>query len=386
MDPGPAASGPHSRRACHHRVGATATSLLCALAAASCGAASTASPAPTATAGRTATPGAATSAVEARLLVQQGLAIGLASNVVQSQVTVLMDALLDSTSCKALEAGTGSSKVLQRSTTGNVTTTSVDVYYDPSCAQPYIEAAAQLTSTPATSTISITETATYRGPGGATLGTLQLSESAVIAEASGENSDQTVDGTGTFTPHDGGPVVSLGLECGIPAGSQTPPPFGCSGAVAQAFPALGLSLAAVAPLTVTVTPIAGGSDDDYSVTFAGAQSTSESGVAGTLSVTTPTSTTFGIGGKGTAMSSQTTSGHAALFALFSPPPTGWTVTDASNGTAFALTLESSSQITGSVTTAAGASLAHLTLDQSGSGTITYAGGSSAPVTSWTLGG
>jgi hypothetical protein len=86
------------------------------------------------------------------------------------------------------------------------------------------------------------------------------------------------------------------------------------------------------------------------------------------------------------MSSQTTSGHAALFALFSPPPTGWTVTDASNGTAFALTLESSSQITGSVTTAAGASLAHLTLDQSGSGTITYAGGSSAPVTSWTLGG
>ena len=156
--------------------------------------------------------------------------------------------------------------------------------------------------------------------------------------------------------------------------------------MAQAFPALGLSLAAVAPLTVTVTPIAGGSDDDYSVTFAGAQSTSESGVAGTLSVTTPTSTTFGIGGKGAAMSSQTTSGHAALFALFSPPPTGWAVTDASNGTAFALTLESSSQITGSVTTAAGASLAHLTLDQSGSGTITYAGGSSAPVTSWTLGG
>jgi hypothetical protein len=82
---------------------------------------------------------------------------------VQSQVTVLMDALLDYTSCKALEAGTGSSKVLQRSTTGNVTTVSVDVYYDASCAQPYIEAAAQLSSTAATSTISITETATYLG-------------------------------------------------------------------------------------------------------------------------------------------------------------------------------------------------------------------------------
>ena len=304
----------------------------------------------------------------------------------QSQVTVLMDALLDSTSCKALEAGTGSSKALQRATTGNVTTTSVDVYYDASCAQPYIEAQAQLTSTPATGTISITETATYLGPGGATLGTLQLSESAVIAEASGENSDQTVDGTGTFTPHAGGPVVSLGLECGIPAGSQTPPPFGCSGAVAQAFPALGLSLAAVAPLTVTVTPIAGGSDNDYSVTFAGAQSTSEKGALGALSITTPTSTTFAIGGSGTAMPSNATSGHAALFALFSPAPTGWTVTDATDGTVLSLTLVSTTQLTGTVTTADGASLAHLTLDQSGSGTITYAGGSSAPVTSWTLGG
>ena len=50
-----------------------------------------------------------------------------------------------------------------------------------------------------------------------------------------------------------------------------------------------------------------------------------------------------------------------------------------------LTLVSTTQLTGTVTTAAGASLAHLALDQSGSGTITYAGGSGAPVTSWTLG-
>jgi hypothetical protein len=140
--------------------------------------------------------------------VQQGLAIGLASNVVQSQMTVLMDALLDYTSCKAPEAGTGSSKVLQRSTTGNVTTLSVDVYYDASCAQPYIEAAAQLSSTAATSTISITETATYLGPRGATLGALQLSESVVIADSSNAISTTTVDGTGTFTPQDGAPAVS----------------------------------------------------------------------------------------------------------------------------------------------------------------------------------
>jgi hypothetical protein len=259
--------------------------------------------------------------VEARLLVQQGLGIGLASNVVQSQVTVLSAALLGSTSCSALDAGTGSSKVLQKSTTGGVITVSVDVYYDASCAQPYIEAVATLT--PGTGTISITETATYLGPGDAPLGALGLSESVTFAEASGEISSETVDGTGTFTAHDGAPVVSLGLECEIPSSSQTPPPFGCSGAVAQPFPALGLSLASVAPLTITLTPISGGGDDDYSVAFTGTQSTSEKGALGALSITTPTPTTFAIGGQGTAMPDNATSGHAALFALFSPTPTGW---------------------------------------------------------------
>lgn len=366
---------------------AAATLLLCALAAA-CGTTGAGSPPPTATASptATATPGVAASAVEARLLVQQALGIGLASNVVQSQVTVLSAALLGSTSCSALEAGTGSSKVLQKSTTGGVVTVSVDVYYDGSCAQPYIEAAAQLIATAATSTISITETATYLGPSGATLGALQLSESVVFAGTSDATSGVTVDGTGTFTPHDGAPAVNLGLECAIPAGSQTAePPFVCSGAVAQPLPEIGLSLASVAPLTITLTPISGGGEDDYSVAFTGTQSTSEKGALGALSITTPTPTTFGIGGQGTAMPDNATSGHAALFALFSPAPTGWTVTDSTDGTVCSLTLGSNSQITGTVKTAAGASLANLSLDQSGSGTITYAGASSSPITNWTLG-
>ena len=71
---------------------------------------------------------------------------------------------------------------------------------------------------------------------------------------------------------------------------------------------------------------------------------------------------------------------------FSPTPTGWTVTDSTDGTVCSLTLGSTTQLTGTVATAAGASLAQLTLDQSGSGTITYAGGSSSPITNWTLGG
>lgn len=384
VDPGAAVTDPHPRPACRHRLGTAAAALVCALVAAACGTSGTGSPPSTATTGPTATPGATASAIETRLLAQQELAIGLASNVVQSQVTVLSDALLGSTSCRALDAGTGSSKVLQKSTTGNVTAASIDVYYDGSCAQPYIEAAAKLT--PGTGNYAITETATYLGPGGATLGALDLSESVLITGANGNISSVTVDGTGTFTAQDGTPAVSLGLECAIPASSDQIPPFVCSGAVTQPFPAIGLSLASVAPLTITLTPIAGGGSDDYNVAFAGTQSTSEKGALGALTITSPSSTAFAIGGSGIAMPSNATSGKAALFALFSPTPTGWTVTDATDGSVFSLTVASSTQLTGTVTTKTGTSLAHLTLDQSGSGTITYAGGSTTPVTNWTLGG
>ena len=365
---------------------ATAASLLCPLAAA-CGggAAGTPSPRSTTSPTPTATPASGGAAAETRLLVQQGLGIGMASNVVQSQVNVLYGALLGSTSCRALTAGTGSSKVLQKSTSGHVSTVSVDVYYDGSCAQPYIEAAATLTAGTATSTISITESATYLGPAENTLGVLSLSESVVFAGTADAISGVTVDGTGTFTPKDGAPPVSLGLECAMP-GSSTPAPFGCSGAVAQPFPALGISLATVAPLTISLTAVPGGGEDDYSVAFSGTQSTSESGAAGALSITTPTPTTFAISGTGTVMPANTTSGHAALFALFSPAPTGWTVTDAVDGTAFTLNQVSTAQLAGTVTTAAGDTLARISLDASGSGTISYSGGGSAPVTNWTLGG
>jgi len=47
---------------------------------------------------------------------------------------------------------------------------------------------------------------------------------------------------------------------------------------------------------------------------------------------------------------------------------------------------STAQLAGTVTTAAGDTLARISLDASGSGTISYSGGGSAPVTNWTLGG
>ena len=94
MNPRPSASSPLSPPAPRHRRRAVAACLLGALVVAACGTTSARLPSLTATDNPTATPGAAASSVEARLLVQQGLGIGLASNVVQSQVTVLTAALL----------------------------------------------------------------------------------------------------------------------------------------------------------------------------------------------------------------------------------------------------------------------------------------------------
>jgi len=209
---GTAPGGPSCRRARWRLVGAAGVSLLCSLAVASCGSATPGSPRPKSTPAGTASPSATASGVDTRLLVQQGLSIGLASNVVQSQVTVLVDALLGSNSCSALSSGTGSSRVVQRSTAGSVTTADVDVYYDASCSQPYIVAAATLTTSSATQTITIDETATYYGPTNAALGVLELTEAVVETETSGVISRVAVSGTGRFTPHSGGPVVVLASE------------------------------------------------------------------------------------------------------------------------------------------------------------------------------
>jgi hypothetical protein len=255
----------------------------------------------------------------------------------------------------------------------------IDVFYGSTCTRPYIKATASLTA--AGGSRNITETGIYVDVSGAPLGTLRLNE--VAAEAA---SGIDVHGTGTFSPHDGAPVVSLGLTCKIPDINPTPP-FVCSGGIAQSFPALGLSLASVTPLTLKVTSLPSASDK-YSVAFTSTHSEVETGAPGSLSVVTPTPTTFGIAGKAKDVASDTTSGRASLFALFPPPPTGWQVTNPADKATFSINLQAgtSQTLVGSVKSGAGSELAHLTVDQSGTGTISYAGGKTAPVTSWTLGG
>jgi hypothetical protein len=318
------------------------------------------------------------SALNVRIVAQQGLAIALASNVLQSQVTVLVDSTDPRSGCIAMNAGVGSSKVLRRVESGDVTASHITIYYDGACSHPYIEASAHMVST--TSSYVITESAVYFGVSGATLGVLRVTEDAVVS-----GSKLSVHGTGTFAPHDGAPVVHLGLSCAIPSGSNVPPPFVCEGGIAQTFPRLGVSIGSVTPITLTLK--AAGADQ-FVVNFASSRSSMVRNESGALSIGTTSNSQLKVTGGGETFTSDTTTGTAGRFALFPPTPTGWTITDPATKVIFAISVLSNAtrQLRGSVTTTSGKTLAKLDVDRSGTGFIRYAHGKTDTITNWLLSG
>jgi hypothetical protein len=317
-------------------------------------------------------------AVDIRILTQQGLAIALASNVLQSQVTVLSDALDGESACNALIAGTGSSKTVRSVMSGAVTSSMITIYYDAACTHPYIEAKARMVKTG--SKYAITEAAKYIGTAGAALGLLQVTE---VADLSG--STIVVIGTGTFAPHSGAPVVHLGLTCAIPGSNNVPPPFGCEGGIAQTFPELGVSLGSVTPITLTLKAAGTG---QYVVHFASSRSTMERGAPGALSIGTTANSQLRVTGTGTPFTTDVTTGIAGRFALFPPTPTHWTIVDRATRVIFEISVlnNASRQLEGLVKSSSGKKLASLSVDRSGTGSITYSGGATYPITNWLLSG
>lgn len=125
---------------------------------------------------------------------------------------------------------------------------------------------------------------------------------------------------------------------------------------------------------------------DYGVVvyFSGGPSSAVSGPLGALKMTAPTIATLAISG-GTPFGGATFAGHYGDLAIFAPTPTGWTATDSARGQQFQVKLGDNTKriLTGSITaTGSGKTLATFSLDQSGSGSITYSDGSKATVTNW----
>jgi hypothetical protein len=322
--------------------------------------------------------------VAERALVQTGLSIALASNVLQSQIYVMVDSDTPSMPCTALNGGTGSDD------TGATPTASVDgnsvypvtVYYDAQCAQTYIAAdITAMTQTDDGSSSTIVETATYYGLNGATIGTMTLNETIAENWTGGNLSSIAVNGLGQFTPAGGAKTpVQLGLSCTISSPETSIP---CVGAVAQDFPALDLAIGAVTQITLSIST--GSTGKATGVSFTGSGST-VTGPMGSLTLTNPSQASFVIPG-GTAYASTTTSGSAAAFSLFPPTPTSWTLTDAAHDQQIQISVIDNTSRNSSVTitqTSTGKTLATGTVDQSGTGSITYSDGSTAAITAWTL--
>ena len=308
---------------------------------------------------------AAAALVAQRALAQTGLAIGLASTVLQSQLNIVVALTENKSYCTALTGG-GS----MRTGAGN---TSVTLYYDSNCTHPYVATGPGLTMTTSDSKVVIAETATYYSLTGTIIGTMTINETAQL----GDNTTN-VYGLGLFTPASGARTpVQLGVYCALTEYSGD-----CAGGIAQDFPALGLAIGAVTPLTLSYN----GDSQTSPVTFTGGGS-AVTGPIGSLTLTNPSPTSFVLQGGGTAFASTTSSGGAAEFVLFPPTPTGWTLSDSGHDQTFSISVVDNTvrNLTLTITQAStGATLATGTLDQSGSGSITYSDGTVVAITNWTL--
>jgi len=308
----------------------------------------------------------AVSTVAQRELAQTGLAIGQASTVLQSQFSIALAFTERQASCMALNGG-GS----LRTGGGN---TSVTVYYDNNCQRPYVATGPGLTVTESGSQLVINETATYYSLSGTTIGTMVINETAQIAT---DTYTVNVYGLGLFTPATGARTpVQLGVYCALTEFSGS-----CAGGIAQDFPALGMAIGAVTPLTLSYN----GGDPTSPVTFTGGGS-AVTGPLGSLKLTNPSPTSLILQG-GSTFASTTCSGGAAEFVLFPPTPTAWTLTDSAHDQSFAISVADNTvrNLTLTITqVSTGATLATGAIDQSGSGTITYADGTTVAITNWTL--
>jgi hypothetical protein len=324
-------------------------------------------------------------------LAQQGFAIALASNVLQSHL-LFVSGVTDSGSgwngtCYALsdDIHSGGTKATASPPAAGhdfPALVHVEIFFDGDCAARYMAADVALTEvdTATSTTYSVTNLAIqyYAVDGVTPLASLTTTASVTL------NDDQSLalHGLGHLQGAAGSNVVaSLGLVCGAESGATALP---CAGGIVQTFASLGTALGSVSPLTLT------GNDNDDSLDFASTIPASfSSGAPGslTLGYTDASDQALKITG-GSASGSDQVTGHVAEFSLLPPPPTSWSASDVAHDLHFSISVIDATTrgldvaITRISTNALRAS-GHV--DQSGSGTITFSDGSSAIVRSWVMG-
>ena len=303
-----------------------------------------------------------------RLVTQEGLAIALASNVLQTHLILVAAASDASTACVELDGG-GSYDQRKRTVKGATTTLTNRIFFDAACHQLYMTQVGTVVEKGDTGTQKATST--YLAPTGAQLGTMVTSSHATFS------SRLELEGTGTFTPTAGGVPVSLGLACVSTAGDD----LDCQGGVSQDFPVIGASLGSVTKLRLV--------PGTKSLTFSGSTSTRASGALGALSIVSKDTKNLSIAGAQESRSGIVTKGAAGGLVLFPPTPTGWTVTDAKDDVAFTIEVTSNGtrKLSGWVTQlSTEKKIATLAVDRSGTGSVTFAGEQPIAISGWLLAG
>jgi hypothetical protein len=319
-------------------------------------------------------------------LAQQGFAIALASNVLQSHLIYVSAALGDYNGwggdCTALDGTDPHS--------GGVTATAdppgdgqdfpplvhAEIYYDGACTTPYMIADVALVETDVgtTTTYSVTDVHTqYVGVDGVTPLANLTTTAAVIFDGS---DSLALHGLGTFAGIAAPAAASLGLVC---AGAIA---LDCAGGIVQTFASLGVALGSVSPLG-----LASQEDGslDFSSTTPGAFS-SGAGGALTLAYGDPSDASLIVNG-GSAYGSDMVSGHVATFSLLPPPPTEWASDDTAHDLHFAISVTDPNARSLDVALTRisdGGALGSGHLDQSGTGTLSFSDGSSAAVVGWIM--
>jgi hypothetical protein len=309
-----------------------------------------------------------------RVLAQQGLGIGLALFVRTSQLILAINTVLgDIGKCNTQDSY--SVKVISRQVTGAVTKGRTKLFYDTACTKIAIDEQISIDTTSQAS-IPLKGTATVYSKAGVKQGILALNDKMYTISPT----ETGLAGVGTFTPVSG-PKIQMGLACRIPKSGTSE---SCIGGLAQNFPKIGKAIASLTPMTLSRTTIG----DKTKVTFTeSAPPKLVTGPLSTLGLVLNSANKLVITGPAVQYGTDTVDGSTADFIPYPPKPTVWNVIAAARGGRFDLALADATKhtYTGTVKQLpGGAKLAQISLDQSGSGSITYSDGSSAKISHWTL--
>jgi hypothetical protein len=318
------------------------------------------------------------SLLEQSALTQQGLAIGLAQTMIQTELDIGRGQSAAVGTCLSLsQGGNGSQKTLVRTNGGDNFT--VEIYYDNACTKLYVHAVV-VAGGPNPNVVRFTETLTYHGTSGIKVGTASVVQ-RVGDSSKGPNFTQ-ISNVGTLTPVNGGLPVHFGFECAYPNSVLAKSAVDCSVGVAQEINMLSEGVASLATITGTLTKIAG---LQYKETFSGSKGRLARGQ--NLGISAPTMETIKITGTPVTVGSSSTQGSIGRVSAFMGAPASWTVTDTAHNAKFSITLHATASpfFAGTISLANfGATVATIRTDVAGNGSVTFSNNQKIKISNWML--